>query len=391
MLEGYATGIGTLEYSKRYAHLTYQMLGKTGLVVSGAGFGGYRVDNSIEEHRLALTEALTSGINIIDTSANYADGGSELLIGHVLSGLVAQGKICREEIIVVSKGGYLQGENYRLSQKRRTEGRPYPELVPYGEGLEHCIHPQFLAEQIGKSLERLNLDTIDCYLLHNPEYYLQWARGQEMPQEDAQAEYLRRIREAFIYLEEEVDKGRIRCYGISSNTFVRPREEYGFTSLSEIWEVANSISHNHNFRVIEFPCNLFEAGAVTEINQPDGESLLKFAVKKELATLINRPLNAIQGDGLIRLAENVYKGQAAHNAAAFRSEIAAIDPEWSHAPTLTHLALLALRSTRGVSSILVGMRRTNYVKDVIEALSRPCPAEDREASWEKVQTITAAR
>lgn len=170
MLQGFATGAGTGEYSKRFAALSYQRLGRTGLSASGAGFGGYRVDDRVPEHRQALAQALQSGINVVDTSANYADGGSERLIGNVLNDLAAQGKVGRDEVIVVSKGGYLQGENYDLSQKRREEGRPFPELVAYGEGLEHCIHPRFLAEQISKSLERLKLEAIDCYLLHNPEY-----------------------------------------------------------------------------------------------------------------------------------------------------------------------------------------------------------------------------
>lgn len=391
MLQGFATAIGTLEYSRRYPALPYQMLGRTGLAVSGAGFGSYRVDDGIPGHRQAFAEALRSGINLVDTSANYADGGAERLIGNVLNELAAQGEVRRDEMIVVSKGGYLQGENYRLSQQRQREGRPFPELVPYGEGLEHCIHPRFLAEQISSSLERLKLDTIDCYLLHNPEYYLMWANKQHLSRAKAQGEYWRRIREAFLYLEEEVVKGRIRWYGISSNTFVRPQRDYAFTSLAKAWETAASLGSSHHFGVVEFPFNLFEAEAILEANQPGGESVLEFAREKELAVLINRPFNAIQGNDLIRLADNVYQDQGAENAAAFRKQIAALDQEWEDASTLTHLALRALRSTKGVSSVLVGMRHTSYVEDVLKELRRPCVAADRRTVWEKVRGIVAAR
>ncbi|MDR3589578.1 MAG: aldo/keto reductase [Negativicutes bacterium] len=391
MLQGFATAIGTLEYSRRYPALPYQMLGRTGLAVSGAGFGSYRVDDGILGHRQAFAEALRSGINLVDTSANYADGGAERLIGNVLNELATQGEVRRDEMIVVSKGGYLQGENYRLSQQRQREGRPFPELVPYGEGLEHCIHPRFLAEQISSSLERLKLDTIDCYLLHNPEYYLMWANKQHLSRAKAQGEYWRRIREAFLYLEEEVVKGRIRWYGISSNTFVRPQRDYAFTSLTKAWETAASLGSSHHFGVVEFPFNLFEAEAILEANQPGGESVLEFAREKELAVLINRPFNAIQGNDLIRLADNVYQDQGAENAAAFRKQIAALDQEWEDASTLTHLALRALRSTKGVSSVLVGMRHTSYVEDVLKELRRPCVAADRRTVWEKVRGIVAAR
>ena len=82
--------------------------------------------------------------------------------------------------MVVSKGGYLQGNNYALSQQRKNEGNPFEDVVEYADGLEHCIHPGFLDDQIDRSLERLGLETLDGYLLHNPEYYLGWAHKQGM-------------------------------------------------------------------------------------------------------------------------------------------------------------------------------------------------------------------
>ncbi len=60
-----------------------------------------------------------------------------------------------------------------------------------------------------------------------------------------------------------------------------------------------------------------------------GQSLLEFAVKTGLAVLINRPLNAIQGNGIIRLAENVYKAQTAKEAAIICKQVAAVDPAWN--------------------------------------------------------------
>jgi aryl-alcohol dehydrogenase-like predicted oxidoreductase len=177
---------------------------------------------------------LCEGINLIDTSSNYADGGSESLVGEVLENLIASGKRSREKIVVVSKVGYLQGQNYELSRERKQEGRPFPELVEYGEGLEHCIHPEFLKDQLNRSLERLKLKTLDFYLLHNPEYYLEWAQKNGHALEAARSEYYRRIRNAFEYLEEEVGRGRIRYYGISSNTFRRPP----INRISHAWQLS---------------------------------------------------------------------------------------------------------------------------------------------------------
>ena len=46
-----------------------------------------------------------------------------------------------------------------------------------------------------------------------------------------------------------------------------------------------------------------EPGAVLENNQPNGGSVLDFARQKELAILVNRPLNAFCSNQLVRLAQ----------------------------------------------------------------------------------------
>ena len=197
MIPGYATEAATADYIQKHGPIAGNKIGTTRLTASQAGFGCYRVSAGVSHHEQALHKALCEGINLIDTSANYADGGSESLVGQVLEKLVDAGDLAPEEVIVVSKVGYLQGQNYALSRERKQQGRPFPELVEYGEGLEHCIHPEFLRDQLTRSLERLNLETLDFYLLHNPEYYLEWAKKNRQPLEPARIEYYRRIKAAF--------------------------------------------------------------------------------------------------------------------------------------------------------------------------------------------------
>src|SRR5262249_15383052 len=145
--------------------------------VSKAGFGGYRIHEMRPEHRDALELALSSGCNLIDTSANYTDGNSERLIGATLGRMISEGKIRREEVVVVSKGGYVQGSNLSLAHSRVRAGNPFPEMVEYHADCWHCISPEFLEDQITRSLERLKLDQLDAYLLHNPEYFLKVDRS----------------------------------------------------------------------------------------------------------------------------------------------------------------------------------------------------------------------
>jgi aryl-alcohol dehydrogenase-like predicted oxidoreductase len=302
MISGYATPAGTQKLSEQLPRMTFNRLGTTGLLVSRAGFGCYRVNSGVTAHAEALKQALTGGINLIDTSANYADGGSEQLVGEVLKDLIASGRIVREQVVVVSKGGYLQGSNYALSQQRKQDGNPFEEVVAYADGLEHCIHPGFLDDQISRSLDRLGLDTLDGYLLHNPEYYLGLAHKRGMDPERAAEEYYRRIDQAFRHLEGEVRQGRIRFYGISSNTFPAPANDPEFTCLQRIWEIAESIGPDHSFRVVQLPFNLFEPGAAVEKNQPAGRTVLDVAREKRLGVLTNRPLNAFTAKRMVRLA-----------------------------------------------------------------------------------------
>jgi hypothetical protein len=450
----------------------------------------------VERHHRALQKALLQGINLIDTSANYADGGSEQLVGTVVTELIVRGDLTRESVVIVSKAGYLQGQNYELSQQRKREGAPFPELVLYAEGLEHCIHPEFLADQLTRSLHRLGMETLDVYLLHNPEYYLGWAKKAGLPLADARPEYYRRIKLAFEYLETEVAQRRIQWYGISSNTFPHPATDSEFTALETVWKIAEAISPQHHFRVIQLPMNLLETGGVIEKNQSAQHSVLDFAQEKGLGILINRPLNAISGNRMTRLADvqaetparfeeivsaiqelvhaeermqqellppvsmdnatkrqlvellsagqilqqhwrsfgtyehwrdvqtqylfprihvgmhtlinlehrppavnawlelyeelvhktfqavsSVYKVAAAKKSAEIKAQVASVDAEWGSASTLSQMAIRALRSTAGITTVLVGMRQEAYVEDVLRELAQPVETKNREQSW----------
>ncbi|MFI5263792.1 MAG: aldo/keto reductase [Candidatus Kapaibacterium sp.] len=300
---GFATPESTSQFRDRFPEITseFNRLGRTELVCSPVGFGTYRCDARAAEHRAALIKAIRMGVNLIDSSANYADGNSERMIGEVLRAMISASEISREEIIIVTKGGYIQGENYERVSKSQDE----IEVVKYAKGLWHSIHPDFLEDQITRSLERLGLETIDVYLLHNPEYYIQWAVKDNIPEDEAREIYEARIQKAFVHLETEVERGRIKWYGISSNTFPKPEDAIDRTALERIWKASQNIlgAKNH-FAVIQFPMNLYERGGTLEKNQEKStKSVTRFAREKDLGVLINRPLNAFSNNMLIRLAD----------------------------------------------------------------------------------------
>jgi uncharacterized protein YyaL (SSP411 family)/aryl-alcohol dehydrogenase-like predicted oxidoreductase len=310
-LPGTATAEGTGAYAARMRAAGkpegYGPLGKTGLVCSRVGFGGYRVDDETPAHREALRKSLLEGANLVDTSTNYTDGGSERLVGEVLAELSREGRLSREEAVVVSKIGYVQGQNLEQAMAREAAGNLFPEMVKYGEGIWHCIHPEFLKDQLARSLERLGLQTLDVCLLHNPEYYLADAHERShgtLPKR--REEFYRRLGESFAFLESEAAAGRIVCYGVSSNTCTRPADDPEATSLTRMLEAARQAGGaGHRFRVLQLPMNLFEPGAALERNNgPDLEqTVLECAAANGLGVLVNRPLNAMAGEGMVRLAD----------------------------------------------------------------------------------------
>lgn len=120
------------------------ILGRTGLSVSQLGLGTMTWSRDTDEHeaRDQLGTFLEAGGNLIDTSASYADGGSELLLGALLS----EG-IRRENVVVVSKAG-----------TRRTV-----------EGAVPDTSRRNLLATLDNSLRRLDTDHLDLWLVQRPD------------------------------------------------------------------------------------------------------------------------------------------------------------------------------------------------------------------------------
>ncbi len=277
--------------------VTYRLLGSTGLQCHPIGFGSYRVSEGNTEHETALRGYLGAGGNLIDTSANYGDGLSETLIGKVIK------DYDRSKIIIVTKGGYIQGQNMILATHRS-----FPEVVEYGQNLWHCIHPEFIETQIERSLRRLQTSHIDIYLLHNPEYYINVAARTNPISDSILDEFYRRTRDAFAFLESQVHAGKIRYYGISSNNFGYHAKDRARTSVQRALEEAARVAPTHHFKVIQLPMNLYEAGGAV-FPTHDGKTVLEFCKENRIGVLVNRPLNAFFESRLYRIADYVKPGQ----------------------------------------------------------------------------------
>lgn len=282
------------------------------------GFGTYRISIRSKEHREALIKALEAGCSLIDTSANYTNGESEELIGVVLA------ENPHFIPLLVTKAGYIQGKNLEVIEKLNADNLAVEDLVDISENLKHSIHPDFLKNQLEASLKRLQKPFVDYFLLHNPEYYFEDPSA-------TQEQYYARLKKAFLYCESEVVAGRIKAYGISSNNFVLPLSDPHVTDLRKIITVLAEIGAK-NFKMVQFPFNLIEIGALEKLGEYGDESLLEQCMAHGFLSVINRPLNAFTQNKLIRLAtyENSYKNlDEAAAISKFDEVMALLKNKWS--------------------------------------------------------------
>ena len=365
----------------------FRQLTGTDLTSSKIGYGSYRVDHRFDEHTASFHKAIQAGCNLIDTSSNYTDGGSETLIGNVLSKQIAEGKIERSEIIVVSKVGYIQGQNLDEAMRREREGESWQEVVKYMDGCWHCIHPDFLVDQWERSSDRLQLDTIDVYLLHNPEYFLSDAnkRNSGASVSDIRNTFYDRIYRAFMQMENFVREGKICYYGISSNTFPSSKTDFEHVSLQRCYgaacDAARTVHGNqgeNHFKIIQLPYNLFEHAALSEVNNTiNGQDMTALEGAKTLGigVLVNRPLNAVRGNQMDRLAQYPYHPELDYHS-AIREEVNALDETENR-----------LRSTLmdwGIFSQLSKSANATLFYDLAQKLPEFMPRIQNRDHWEQI-------
>ena len=173
-----ATFEDTYNFAKKFPDYKDFYIKHNDLIFSKLGLGTfnkepYKEENYVFHYIAGVKEAIKNGINLIDTASNYRYGESEKEIAIAIKELMEEENIKREELIICSKGGFIQLEY------------PFPEN-PYAwidenliksslakeEDIEldqHCMTPDYLEWSCKRSLKNLEIDTIDIYFLHNPE------------------------------------------------------------------------------------------------------------------------------------------------------------------------------------------------------------------------------
>lgn len=312
------------------------------LVFSSLGIGTYLGqpnDTTDSGYAAAIVAAVELGINVIDTAINYRFQRSERSLGMALKVLAHKG-FSRDEMIVCTKGGYLTPDGSMPADPNRYF---FEEYIHKGIFTAkdivagcHCMTPRFLENQLGRSLKNLGINCVDIYYLHNPETQLS---------EVSRPEFLKRLRETFVFLEAAAAGGRIQFYGLATwNGFRQPKSARDAMQLAEIAAIAKEIAGEaHRFRFVQLPFNLGMTEALTLGNQMLGpnEKTLMEAAEELGVTLI--------------ASASLLQGQVAQNLPDFVAEVLGLDND-------AERALQFVRSAPGITTALVGMSRTAHVE-----------------------------
>ena len=363
MIAGRATPDGTDAYRRRANAAPEHFRAFGGCWLSSVGIGTYlgAEDSATDElYRNALTRALELGLNVVDTAVNYRHQRSERVIGQVLSALIGKGALRREEVVVATKGGFIPFDGSMPTNPGAyfTETYLRPGIIRSDDVVAgcHCMTPAYLADQLERSRRNLGLETVDVYYVHNPETQLQ---------EVDRSELLKRIRDAFTFLESAASDGKIGCYGTATwNGYRQPPGAREYLSLAEFEKIAREVGGDtHRFRVIQLPYNLAMGEAFTLGNQPvAGEAVSLLEAARRLGIYV-------------MTSASIYQGQLSRNLPPVLGE---------HLPGLSTDAQRAIqfaRSTPGVGTALVGMKRVAHVEENAALVKVP------PAPWSEFQKL----
>ena len=333
----HATSDGTEHYRERFSERAApnHFRSRQGLTLSSIGIGTYlgRPDDATDDNYTnAIVRAVESGVNVIDTAANYRFQRSERAIGRALKTLVDRG-FAREELVICTKGGYLpfDGALPRNVREYVEETFVKPGIAGFEDiaGGSHCMTPAYLQNQLDQSLRNMELECVDVYYVHNPESQLDHV---------SETEFYQRLRLAFERLEENRKSGKLQFYGVATwNAFRVAADSGAHHSLVRMIEIAREVGGDaHVFRFIQLPVNLAMPEAVSLENETiDGDRLTVAEAAHRLGVTVMASGSILQG----RLAMEV------------------------------KMAIQFVRSAPGVTTALVGMSRMEHVDSNLQLMS----------------------
>ena len=314
--------------------MEYRNLGQTDLRTSVIGFGCNLIGKTrtLRDHREAettLRQALDRGINLYDTADVYSQGDSERMLGSVFRGR-------RDEVIICSKAGCSAGLFRRPDQwvvpaaKRfLRRWKPVHDIVKAVRSTQRGKNfaPRYLRTAIEGSLRRLRTEYLDMFLLHSPPI--------ELVTDGAVLELLESLKA----------KGLIRHYGVSISN-------HGSTDDAIAWIGVSGIS------VVQVLSN--------PLRSIDIEKIIAMAPEKGAGVIARQPFHSGQIFSDRHVQEIAWKDRRR---------------------TVAQIALQFAMQSKGVSSVLVGMRSRKHLNDNVGSLSCPPLTPDEITALRDLTTI----
>jgi aryl-alcohol dehydrogenase-like predicted oxidoreductase len=301
----------------------------SGLHLSTLGLGtflGEPDDATDLAYEQAVLLALRSGINVLDTAINYREQRSERTLRTALRTALNANELQRDQFFVSTKAGFLTPGAIRESLREEDVA-----------GGIHSLNPDFIEDQLNRSRENLDLDTIDLFYLHNPETQLHFAPLDVVEH---------RIQLAFERLEKLASERLIRWYGVATwEGFTTPEQ----LSLERVIDLARYVAgEDHRFRFIQLPFNLGMIDAYLQRDE-QGASVLKLAERAGITVIGSAAL---------------HQGQLLNLPDVIRSRIPGLASDAAR-------AIQFARSTPGISIALAGMSSARHVRENLEIAGLP--------------------
>jgi aryl-alcohol dehydrogenase-like predicted oxidoreductase len=295
MIRGYADLQGTIGYfNKRNFRDNWSVMTDR-YRYSKLGLGTFLGDFSDENSRLfreSITHALLNGVNFIDTAINYRGMRSERDIGFVVTKLIEDGSLKRNQFIVSTKAGIIPGDgeimfrpiNY-MNEKLIATGILNKEDVYMEETLWLTMNPKYFEYALDVSRKHLNLETIDIYYMHELELSMRHYGAKE---------FYHRLKDIIISFENMINEGKIREYGMATwDAFQLEETHEQYISLEKVMEVIESVTTKHHFKHLMLPINIENRACVENKNQSYKQSKLSIvecANKYNLDVHVSGPL-----------------------------------------------------------------------------------------------------
>jgi aryl-alcohol dehydrogenase-like predicted oxidoreductase len=308
-------------------------LGRTGRQVGVVSLGAWQLgadwgDVSEDSARGVLDAALDSGVNLIDTADVYGDGRSERLVGQVLA---ERG----DGLFVATKMG------------RRAEQLP-----------ENYNRENFRAWN-DRSRENLGVETLDLVQLHCP----------PTPVYSSDA--------VFDALDEMVDEGRIRNYGVSVETVAEALTAIARPGVATVQIILNAFRLKPLEQVLPAARGA-GVGIIARVPLASGLLSGKFDERTQFAADDHRNFN--RGGEAFDVGET-FAGVPYETGLEAVRELRGIVPPGT---AMAQFALRWIIDQPGVSTVIPGASRPEQARGNAAAAELPPLTEDQQAAVREV-------